>query len=184
MLDKSKKGKSRINNVGPIINERIKYDQVRLIDMSGLQLGLYSSGEALSMAFDKGLDLVMISEKSNPPVCRMIDYGKYRFAQEKKAREVRKKQHNISLKEVKMRYKIDIHDYKVRINQGLRFLQAGDKVKANVIFRGREIQHVNLAIRLLNKMAQDLSEIAEVQQPPTKDGKNIIMILSPKKNSI
>nr|YP_009511629.1 translation initiation factor 3 [Melanthalia intermedia]AXI97506.1 translation initiation factor 3 [Melanthalia intermedia] len=181
MLDKSKKEKNRISNIEPMINDRIKYAQVRLIDVSGSQLGIYSSNEALIMAFNKGLDLVMISEKSNPPVCRIIDYGKYRFAQEKKAKEARKKQHNACLKEVKMRYKIDTHDYKVRINQGLRFLQAGDKVKANIIFRGREIQHANLAIQLLNKMAQDLSSIADVQQPPVKDGKNIVMILSPKK---
>nr|YP_010196739.1 translation initiation factor 3 [Gracilaria cliftonii]UAD84543.1 translation initiation factor 3 [Gracilaria cliftonii] len=180
MLEKSKKERKR-NEIEPLINTRIKYNQVRLIDVSGFQLGIYSSDEALSMALNAGLDLVLISEKSNPPVCRIIDYGKYKFTQEKKAKEAKKKQHNVTIKEVKMRYKIDVHDYNVRINQALRFLQAGDKVKANVIFRGREIQHTKLAIELLNKMAQDLSHIAEIQQPPVKDGKNMIMILSPKK---
>nr|YP_009510610.1 translation initiation factor 3 [Gracilaria ferox]AXI96283.1 translation initiation factor 3 [Gracilaria ferox]UAD85767.1 translation initiation factor 3 [Gracilaria ferox] len=180
MLDKSKKERKK-NDIEPLINAQIKYNQVRLIDVSGSQLGIYSSSEALNMAFNVGLDLVLISEKSNPPVCRIIDYGKYKFAQEKKAKEARKKQHNVTIKEVKMRYKIDVHDYNVRINQALRFLQAGDKVKANVIFRGREIQHTKLAIELLNKMAKDLSHIAEIQQPAAKDGKNMIMILSPKK---
>nr|YP_010198372.1 translation initiation factor 3 [Gracilaria pachydermatica]UAD86788.1 translation initiation factor 3 [Gracilaria pachydermatica] len=180
MLDKSKKERKR-NDIEPLINAQIKYNQVRLIDVSGSQLGIYSSREALNMAFNVGLDLVLISEKSNPPVCRIIDYGKYKFTQEKKAKEAKKKQHNVTIKEVKMRYKIDVHDYNVRINQALRFLQAGDKVKANVIFKGREIQHIKLAIELLDKMAKDLSHIAEIQQPAAKDGKNMIMILSPKK---
>nr|YP_010198168.1 translation initiation factor 3 [Gracilaria ornata]UAD86584.1 translation initiation factor 3 [Gracilaria ornata] len=180
MLDKSKKERKR-NDIEPLINGQIKYNQVRLIDVSGSQLGIYSSSEALNMAFNAGLDLVLISDKSNPPVCRIIDYGKYKFTQEKKAKEAKKKQHNVTIKEVKMRYKIDVHDYNVRINQALRFLQAGDKVKANVIFRGREIQHAKLAIELLDKMAKDLSHIAEIQQPASKDGKNMIMILSPKK---
>nr|YP_009509246.1 translation initiation factor 3 [Gracilaria vermiculophylla]AXI96896.1 translation initiation factor 3 [Gracilaria vermiculophylla]QXU75107.1 translation initiation factor 3 [Gracilaria vermiculophylla]WDZ67966.1 translation initiation factor 3 [Gracilaria vermiculophylla] len=180
MLDKSKKERKR-NETEPLINERIRYNQIRLIGVSGSQLGIYSSGEALNMALNAGLDLVLISEKSNPPVCRIIDYGKYKFTQEKKAKEAKKKQHNVTIKEVKMRYKIDVHDYNVRISQALRFLKSGDKVKANVIFRGREIQHAKLAIELLNKMAEDLNHIAEIQQPPAKDGKNIVMILSPKK---
>ena len=180
MLDKSKKFKKR-NSDQPLINERIKYSKVRLIDMLGSQLGIYSSNEAIEIAFKQGLDLVVISDKSDPPVCRIVDYGKYKFAREKKAKEARKKQHNASLKEVKMRYKIEEHDYRVRINQALRFLKSGDKVKVTVMFRGREIQHCNLAIELLNKMAQDLNTLAEIQQPPTQDGKNMIMIFSPKK---
>nr|YP_009296017.1 translation initiation factor 3 [Schizymenia dubyi]AOM64952.1 translation initiation factor 3 [Schizymenia dubyi] len=170
MLDKSKKFKKR-NSDQPLINERIKYSKVRLIDMLGSQLGIYSSNEAIEIAFKQGLDLVVISDKSDPPVCRIVDYGKYKFAREKKAKEARKKQHNASLKEVKMRYKIEEHDYRVRINQALRFLKSGDKVKVTVMFRGREIQHCNLAIELLNKMAQDLNTLAEIQQPPTQDGK-------------
>nr|YP_009396778.1 translation initiation factor 3 [Ophidocladus simpliciusculus]ARW65964.1 translation initiation factor 3 [Ophidocladus simpliciusculus] len=164
-----------------IINEYIKYPQVRLIDVIGKQLGIYSANEALNIAIEQGLDLVVISDKSEPPVCKIIDYGKYKFAKEKKAKEAKKKQHNISVKEVKMRYKIDYHDYKVRINQALRFLQAGDKVKVTVIFRGREIQHYSLAIELLDKMSRDLKDISQIQQIPIKDGKNITMILSPYK---
>ena len=180
MLDKSKKLKKG-HNEQPIINERIRYPKVRLIDVLGNQLGIYSSVEALELALEEGLDLVMISDKSNPPVCRILDYGKYKFEQEKKAKEARKKQHNSALKEVKMRYKIEEHDYKVRIDQASRFLKAGDKVKATVFFRGREIQHANLAINLLKKMASDLNHNAEIQQPPSRDGKHMIMILSPKK---
>nr|YP_009394096.1 translation initiation factor 3 [Rhodomela confervoides]ARW62658.1 translation initiation factor 3 [Rhodomela confervoides] len=164
-----------------IVNESIQYPKVRLIDIEGRQLGIHSSNEALNIALEQDLDLVVISDKSDPPVCRIIDYGKYKFTQEKKAKEAKKKQHNTSIKEVKMRYKIEDHDYKVRLNQALRFLQSGDKVKATVIFRGREIQHFNLALELLNKMATDLNEMSIIQQQPTKDGKNIIMILSPNK---
>ena len=144
-------------------------------------MGIYSSHDARQLANEAGLDLVMISDKSEPPVCRIVDYGKYKFIQEKKAKEAKKKQHSATLKEVKMRYKIEEHDYQVRINQALRFLNAGDKVKATVIFRGREIQHTNLAIELLNKMAKDLETYAEIQQLPARDGKHMIMILSPKK---
>lgn len=183
MLEKSKNSKKNHNNK-PVVNTDIKHSKIRLISSSGSQLGIYSSKEALKIASAEGLDLVMISNKCNPPVCRIIDYGKYRFAQEKKAKEARKKQHHVSLKEVKMRYKIEEHDYKVRINQSLRFLQSGDKVKATITFRGREIQHSNLAIELLNRMAKDVSIFAEVQQAPSKDGKQMIMILSPKKGII
>lgn len=165
----------------PIINEKIKYPQVRLIDVLGSQLGIFSSEEAFALALKQGLDLVVISDKSDPPVCKIIDYGKYKFAQEKKAKEAKKKQHNVTLKEVKIRYKIEEHDYNVRINQALRFLKSGDKVKITVTFRGREIQHTNLAIELLNKMANDLREVSEIQQLPSRDGKNMIMILSPQK---
>lgn len=179
MLEKSKNSKKGNNQIH--INHYIKEPQIRLISSSGSQLGIYSSEEALQMAQNEGLDLVMISNRSDPPVCRIIDYGKYKFSQEKKAKETRKKQHNANVKEVKMRYKIDKHDYKVRINQAIRFLCAGDKVKATIIFKGREIQHTDLAIELLNKMAQDLDQLGDIQQAPIKDGKQLIMILSPKK---
>lgn len=181
MLEKSNRIQKENDN-DPIINGQIKYPKVRLIDVSGEQLGIYSSIDAMNIAIQKDLDLVMISNKSNPPVCRIIDYGKYKFTQEKKAKEARRKQHNAVLKEVKMRYKIEEHDYRVRINQALRFLQTGDKVKATITFRGREIQHTDLAISLLKKMASDLSSVADVQQLPFKDGRQMIMVLSPKKN--
>nr|QCI05641.1 Translation initiation factor 3 [Cryptopleura ramosa] len=171
-------------NEQPIINERIKYPKIRLIDVLGKQIGIYSSYEALQIAIEKDLDLVMISDKSDPPVCRIIDYGKYKFSQEKKAKEAKKKQHNTSIKEVKIRYKIEEHDYNVRLNQALKFLQSGDKVKITVIFRGREIQHIDLALELLNKMATKLSNASDIQQLPSRDGKNMVMILSPNKTKM
>jgi translation initiation factor IF-3 len=180
VLEKHKNFKKKNNDL-PVINERIQFPEIRLIDAKGEQIGILSATEALQLAGNIGLDLVLVSDKSNPPVCRIVDYGKYKFNQEKKAKEAKKKQHNANLKEVKMRYKIEEHDYQVRLNQALRFLQANDKVKATITFRGREIQHINLAIELLQKMAKDLETAAEIQQLPSRDGKNMVMILTPKK---
>tara|TARA_B100000900_G_scaffold284399_1_gene243649 strand:+ start:128 stop:718 length:591 start_codon:yes stop_codon:yes gene_type:complete len=168
----------------PNINERIKYPQLRVVDSDGKQLGVIDRVKALDIANQRELDLVLVSEKANPPVCRIMDYGKYKFEQEKKAKEARKKSHQTEVKEVKMRYKIDKHDYDVRIGQAVRFLKSGDKVKCTVIFRGREIQHSNLAETLLLKMANDLEEQSEVQQRPKREGRNMIMFLSPRKTPL
>jgi translation initiation factor IF-3 len=165
----------------PQINERIRFPKIRVIDTDGAQLGILSPQEALRIAEEKELDLVLVSDKADPPVCRIMDYGKYKFEQEKKAREARKKQHTADVKEVKMRYKIEDHDYQVRVNQAVRFLKDGDKVKATITFRGREIQHSDLAEDLLKRMATDLEEVAEVQQAPKREGRNMMMLLSPKK---
>ncbi|MDC3047412.1 translation initiation factor IF-3 [Prochlorococcus sp. AH-736-A21] len=168
----------------PNINERIKYPQLRVVDSDGKQLGVLDRLKALEIASQRELDLVLVSEKANPPVCRIMDYGKYKFEQEKKAKEARKKSHQTEVKEVKMRYKIDKHDYDVRIGQATKFLKSGDKVKCTVIFRGREIQHSNLAETLLLKMANDLEEQSEVQQKPKREGRNMIMFLSPRKTPL
>ena len=168
----------------PNINERIKYPQLRVVDSDGKQLGVIDRIKALEIATERELDLVLVSEKANPPVCRIMDYGKYKFEQEKKAKEARKKSHQTEVKEVKMRYKIDKHDYDVRIGQAIKFLKSGDKVKCTVIFRGREIQHSNLAETLLLKMANDLEEQSEVQQKPKREGRNMIMFLSPRKTPL
>lgn len=165
----------------PTINERIRFPKIRVIDADGGQLGIMTPKDALKVAEDKELDLVLVSDKADPPVCRVMDYGKFKFEQEKKAREARKKQHTADVKEVKMRYKIEEHDYQVRINHAERFLKDGDKVKATVMFRGREIQHVDLAEELLNRMAVDLGGVAEIQQPPKREGRNITMLMAPKK---
>ncbi len=165
----------------PQINERIRFPKIRVIDTGGEQLGILTPQEAMQIAEEKELDLVLVSDKADPPVCRIMDYGKYKFEQEKKARETRKKQHSADVKEVKMRYKIEEHDYKVRLNHARRFLKAGDKVKATIMFRGREIQHTDLAETLLKRLAQDLGEVAEVQQAPKREGRNMMMLLSPKK---
>lgn len=164
----------------PQINERIRFPEIRVID-GDEQLGIMTPDEALRLAQEKELDLVLVSETAKPPVCRIMDYGKYKFEQDKKAKEARKKQHAADVKEVKMRYKIDEHDYKVRVNHAERFLKAGDKVKATINFRGREIQHAHLAEELLKRLATDLKDVAEVQQKPKREGRNMIMLLSPKK---
>lgn len=165
----------------PQINEKIRFPKIRLIGSDGEQLGIMSPAEALKLAEERELDLVLVSDKADPPVCRIIDYGKYKFEQEKRAREARKRQHNAEVKEVKMRYKIDDHDYNVRVKSAHRFLTSGDKVKATVMFRGREIQHSDLAEDLLRRMARDLEEVAEIQQAPKREGRNMMMMLSPKK---
>ncbi len=165
----------------PTINERIRFPKIRVIDSDNSQLGIMTPREALQLAEEKELDLVLVTDKADPPVCRIIDYGKFKFEQEKKAKEAKKKQHNVEVKEVKMRYKIEKHDYDVRINQAKRFLQDGDKVKATVMFRGREIQHSDMARDLLSRLASDLQEFAEVQQFPKQEGRNMMMLLAPKK---
>ena len=165
----------------PQINERIRFPKIRTIDTDGAQLGILTPSEALRMAQDKGLDLVLVSDKADPPVCKIIDYGKHKYEIEKKQKEAKKKQHSAEVKEVKMRYKIEEHDYQVRLKNASRFLKSGDKVKATVMFRGREIQHSNLAEVLLQRMAKDLEEVAEVQQWPKREGRSMMMLLSPKK---
>jgi translation initiation factor IF-3 len=165
----------------PNINDRISYPNLRVVDADGSQLGVISREQALEVARERELDLVLVSEKADPPVCRIMDYGKYKFEQEKKAKEAKKKAHQTEVKEVKMRYKIDSHDYQVRNGQAVRFLKTGDQVKSTVIFRGREIQHTALAEQLLMRMAKDLEENAEIQQLPKREGRNMIMFLSPRK---
>jgi translation initiation factor IF-3 len=173
--------KKRNQQNQPNINERIRFPKIRVVDADGSQLGIMAPSEAMEIADERNLDLVLVSDKADPPVCRVMDYGKFKFEQEKKAREAKKKQHTSDVKEVKMRYKIDTHDYDVRVNHAKRFLKSGDKVKATVTFRGREIQHAHLAEDLLQRMAGDLQEFAEVQQAPKREGRNMIMYLAPKK---
>ena len=163
-------------------NEQIRFPQIRVIDSDGSQLGVITPREALSIAQEKDLDLVLVSETAKPPVCKIMDYGKYKYERDKKLKEAKKKQHNADVKEVKMRYKIEEHDYNVRVKNAQRFLKSGDKVKATINFRGREAQHVHLGHELLNRLAEDLKDMAEIQQRPKKEGRNMIMLLSPKKS--
>ena len=162
-------------------NGQIRFPNIRVIDSDGSQLGVITPKEAMAIASEKNLDLVLVSETAKPPVCKIMDYGKYKYERDKKLKEAKKKQHNADVKEVKMRYKIDEHDYQVRVRSAQRFLKSGDKVKATVSFRGREIQHSNLAFDLLKRMAGDLEDLAEIQQRPKREGRNIMMMLSPKK---
>ena len=165
----------------PQINERIRFPEIRVVDSDGTQLGIITPQEAMEIANERDLDLVLVSDKATPPVCRIMDHGKYKFEQEKRAREARKKQHSAEVKEVKMRYKIEEHDYNVRLNNAKKFLKAGDKVKATITFRGREIQHSDLARLLLQRLANDLGDLAEIHQAPKREGRNMMMLISPKK---
>lgn len=162
-------------------NGQIRFPNIRVIDSDGNPLGIITPKEAMAIALEKNLDLVLVSETAKPPVCKIMDYGKYKYERDKKLKEAKKKQHNADVKEVKMRYKIEEHDYQVRVKNAQRFLKSGDKVKATISFRGREIQHSNLAIDLLKRMAADLEDVGEVQQRPKREGRNIMMMISPKK---
>ncbi|MFW6357757.1 MAG: translation initiation factor IF-3 [Chroococcales cyanobacterium] len=175
------KDRRRSNRELPQINDNIRFPQIRVIDSDGEQLGIITPEQGRTIAEEKDLDLVLVSDKADPPVCRIMDYGKFKYEKEKKEREAKKKQHNADVKELKMRYKIEDHDYHVCVNRAQKFLKSGDKVKATVTFRGREIQHTDLAEDLLKRMATDLEEVAEVQQAPKREGRNMMMLLSPKK---
>jgi translation initiation factor IF-3 len=178
---KDKRRSSTTNRDLAKINEQIRFPKIRVIDADGSQLGIITPKEALVVAEERELDLVLVSETATPPVCKIMDYGKYKYEQDKKLKEAKKKQHNADVKEVKMRYKIEEHDYNVRVKNAERFLKSGDKVKATVSFRGREIQHADLAEELLKRMAADLEAVGEVQQAPKREGRNMMMLISPKK---
>lgn len=162
------------------INEDIRFKEVMTIDENGSNLGTMSSQEALSMAQDRELDLVLVSDTATPPVCRILDYGKYKY-QQLKSKDNRRQSSKSQLKELKMRYKIEEHDYTVRVNHAKRFLSSGNPVKATVTMRGRENLHGELATGLLERMATDLEEFAQVQQYPKREGGRITMLLTPKK---
>ncbi|HEY9711889.1 MAG TPA: translation initiation factor IF-3 [Chroococcales cyanobacterium] len=163
----------------PLLNERIRDREVRLIDEDGAQLGIVPTREALNTAKDKGLDLFLVQPDANPPVARIMDYGRYKFEQEKKARETKKKHHVVDVKEIKMRYKIEDHDYKVKLRAAQKFLNDGDKIKVLTILRGREMQHKDMAITLMTKFADELKDLSIMDREPKIEGKSVLMILSP-----
>ncbi len=164
------------------VNRDIRSREVRLIDDNGEQLGILPLEEALAHAKNKGLDLVEVSPGSNPSVCRVLDYGKYKYQQSKKLHEAKKKQSVIHVKEVKLRPKTDEHDYQVKVNHVRRFLGRGDKAKVTMRFRGREITHAELGKAMLDRIAGDLREIADVEQRPKLESRrSMVMVLAPKK---
>jgi translation initiation factor IF-3 len=165
------------------INEEIRVREVRLIDSEGAQLGIYTSRDALRLAEEKQLDLVEISPAAKPPVCKIMDFGKYKYEQSKREKEAKKKQKIISVKEVKLRPNIEDHDFEVKAKNATRFLKDGDKVKATIIFRGREIVHTQLGQKLLKRLAEHVQEFSLVERQPKLEGKNMIMILSPKQDN-
>lgn len=167
------------NDGGPRINDQITVDKVRLVDADGNMAGVVSVREALSAAEEAGLDLVEVSPNADPPVCKILDYGKYKYEQQKKAAEARKKQKTIDVKEVKVRPGIEAHDYGVKMRNARRFLEAGDKVKVTMRFRGREMAHQNIGYDLLSKMKGELADISKVELEPKMEGRQIIMVLVP-----
>ena len=163
-------------------NEQITASEVRVISSNGKQLGIISIREALYHAEDEGFDLVEISPDAKPPVCKIIDYGKLKYKEQKSKKEAKKKQKTIEVKEIKMRPGINKHDYEVKIKALSKFIAAGNKVKVSMRFRGREMGHQNLGMELLKKLTEEVSEYAKIEVPPKPEGKQIMMVLVPQLN--
>ena len=168
------------NNKGQRINEMIRVREVRLIDEEGNQLGIVPTPEALRMAKDKGLDLVEVSPNANPPVCKILDYGKYRFEQEKKLRDAKKNQKVLKLKEIRMQPKIGSGDLDTKAKHIQEFLDEGDKVKVTIRFRGRELAHTELGYEVLNEVLKRLTSAYNIEKPAVMDGRNMSMTISAK----
>ena len=164
---------------GPKANERIRASQVQVISSDGKNLGTLSTQEAISIAKQEGLDLIEISPNANPPVCKIIDIGKYKYDQQKKAHKAKKKQKIMNLKEIKLRPVTEIHDYNFKIKNAQRFLTKGDKVKFTVQFRGREMQHTDLGYDLMKRITDDTASLGKIEVKPKFEGRQIIMIIHP-----
>ena len=162
------------------INEEIRAKEVRLIGADGEQIGIKPLREALQMAIDANMDLVNIAPQAKPPVCRIMDYGKFRYEQQKKEKEARKNQKIVDLKEVWFRSNIEEHDYQTKFRNVVKFLGEGDKVKCSVRFRGREIAHANIGQKILERVASEVADICVVERVPKLEGRSMIMILAPK----
>ncbi len=165
------------------VNEAIRVPRVRLVDETGTQLGIRTRDEALAYAQSKDLDLVEVAPGADPPVCRVMDYGKYKYEQEQKAKLARKHQSQIHVKEIKFRPKIGVHDYETKKGHVIRFLNQRAKVKVTIMFRGRETTHPERGRDLLMRLAEDVKELGQVESPPLLDGRNMVMVLGPTKNA-
>ncbi len=164
------------------INEEIRDKEVRVIDSQGGQLGIMSAAKALELAAEKNLDLVKIAPQAQPPVCKIMDYGKYRFEQAKREKEARKNQHIVDIKEVRLSLNIDTHDFNTKLNHTQKFIKGGDKVKVSIRFRGREMGHPELGTEIMNRFAEACQEFANVEKPAKLEGRSMIMFLAPKPN--
>ena len=162
-----------------MINDQIRAKEVRVIDSDGAQLGILSIKDALNIAYGKDLDLVEISPNSEPPVCRVMDYGKFRFEREKKEKEQRKKQQTIDIKEIQLSCRIDTHDFETKAGHAIKFLSEGNKVRVKLKFKGREIAHQELGREMLEKFAQACSEVGTVDKKPVLEGKQLTMFMAP-----
>ncbi len=172
-------GKKEINTQ---INEEIRDKELRVIGSDGQQLGIMSARDALNLAEQKNLDLVKIAPQANPPVCKIMDYGKYRFEQAKREKEAKKNQHTVEIKEVRLSLNIDTHDFNTKLNNALKFIKHGDKVKVSIRFRGREMGHPEIGYDTMKRFAEACSEVASVEKPAKLEGRNMLMFLAPKPN--
>ncbi|QIG43444.1 translation initiation factor IF-3 [Nocardioides anomalus] len=163
------------------INDRIRVPEVRLVGPNGETVGIVPTDQALKLAQEADLDLVEIAPQGKPPVCKLMDYGKFKYENAQKAREARRNQTNVVIKEMKLRPKIDAHDYETKKGHVVRFLKAGDKVKITIMFRGREQHRPELGFRLLQRLAEDVTDLGFVESAPKQDGRNMIMVLGPHK---
>ena len=162
------------------VNERIRVPQVRLIDNTGEQIGIIPTREALKMAIDKGYDLVEISPSAKPPVCKIMDYGKYKYELSKKVKSAKKKQHVIHMKEMRLRPKIEEHDYQFKLRHIREFLEKGNKVKIFVVFRGREMAHPELGQKIIQRLEEDLKDLGMIEQKAKSEGRNLSLTFMPK----
>ncbi len=158
----------------------ITVEEVLLIDEKGNKVGTIGLSEALNAAEEAGLDLVEISPNTDPPVCKILDYGKYKYQEQKKRNEAKKKQKTVDVKEIKMRPNIDIHDYQVKLRAMHRFFEEGDKVKVTLRFRGRELAHQNLGMDLLRRLQEEVDDVAKIEMPPKMEGRQMVMVMAPR----
>ena len=165
---------------GPRINEDIAAMRVRLVDERGQMVGVIGRNEALTLAANAGLDLVEVAPNADPPVCKILDYGKFKYEEQKKKNEARKKQKIIEVKEIKLRPSIDDHDYEVKMRAMNKFIEEGDKVKVTMRFRGRELAHQDIGMNVLMRVRDDLDAIAKVEQMPRMEGRQMVMVMAPR----
>lgn len=164
---------------GPRINDDITAEKVRLVDDEGEMRGVVSLKEALELADEAGLDLVEVSPNADPPVCKILDYGKYKYEQQKKAAEARKKQKTVDVKEVKIRPTTEEHDYNVKMKNARRFLESGDKVKVSMRFRGREMAHQEVGMEVMNRLYEDVKDLGKLELTPKMEGRQMLMVIAP-----
>ena len=164
------------------INEEIRDKELRVIGSDGQQLGIMSARDALNIAEQKNLDLVKIAPQATPPVCKIMDYGKYRFAQAKREKEARKNQHTVDIKEVRLSLNIDTHDFNTKLNNALKFINHGDKVKVSIRFRGREMGHPEIGLETMRRFAEACGDGVVIEKPAKLEGRNMLMFLAPKTN--
>ena len=164
---------------GPKANQRINSQEVQVITSSGENLGIMSTSKAISIAKEEGLDLIEIAPNAKPPVCKIIDMGKFKYEAQKKANKAKKKQKKIELKEIKLRPVTEVHDYNFKLKNAQKFLSKGDKVKFTIRFKGRELMHSNLGNDLMNRILEDIKSVGKVEMSPKLDGKQMIMVIQP-----